>query len=381
MDNNPTTPPTSAAPPPPPPPPLAPPPVIAAAQPKRKRGGRLWMVLALILLVLLIGSVLANFGLLMGNALSFQGGLTQTGGPRLQEMVVEDNGAKAKIAMIEVEGVITGQPVDGRHNMVDVIQAKLDRAANDGKVSAVILKVDSPGGEVLASDEIYRAIQEFQDNTDIPVVASMGGLAASGGYYVCAPCAWITASDMTITGSIGVILGTFNYRGLMDKVGLVPQIYKSGKHKDMLSGSRDPEQIPEEERAMLQALIDEVYGKFKGIVEEGRAAAIERNLGLGQELADNWADYADGRVFSGTEAYNHGFVDQVGTFDDAVRTAMDLTGLNSANVVRYEHIPDIAMLFRLLGKTDAHTLKLDLGVEALQLKPGHLYFLAPSLMH
>ncbi|MCU0613342.1 MAG: hypothetical protein MUE60_16355, partial [Candidatus Eisenbacteria bacterium] len=112
------------------------------------------MIVAIILLLLLLGSVVANFGLLMGSAMSFQGGLTHAGGPRLQEVLVEDNSARDKIAMIEVEGVITSQLLDGRHNMVDVIQAKLDRAANDGKVRAVILRVDSPGGEVLASDDI-----------------------------------------------------------------------------------------------------------------------------------------------------------------------------------------------------------------------------------
>jgi len=339
------------------------------------------MIVALLLLLLLVVSVVANFGLLMGSAFSLQGGVAHSGGPRLQEVTLEDNGARDKIAVIEVEGVITSQLVDGRHNMVDVIQAKLDRAADDGRVRAVVLRVDSPGGEVLASDDIYRAIDEFQDSTDIPVIASMGGLAASGGYYVCAPCTWITASDMTITGSIGVILGTFNYRGLMDKVGLLPQIYKSGKHKDMLSGSRDPEQIPPEERAMLQALIDEVYGKFKGIVEKGRGNALERNSGLGRELIENWTDYADGRVFSGTEAYEHGFVDQVGTLEDAVDTARDLGGTTMANVVRYEHIPDISMLFRFLGRTDAQTVHVDLGIESLQLKPGQLYFLSPALLH
>jgi protease-4 len=339
------------------------------------------MIAALILLLFLVVSVIANFGLLIGTALPVKTGAARGAGPRLQEISVEDNDARQKIAVIEIEGIITSQLIDGRHNMVDVLEARLERALNDKHVVAVLLKVDSPGGEVLASDEIYRAIRKFQDLGDKPVIGSMGGLAASGGYYVSAPCDWIVANDLTITGSIGVIMGTWNYRGLMDKVGLLPQTYKSGPHKDMLSGSRKPEDIPEEEREMLQALINEVYGKFKGIVKEGREAAFDRNEGEGKKLIDNWTEYADGRVFSGTEAYKLGFVDEVGTFDDAIGRAQEMAGVQDANVVRYEHIPDISSLFRLFGKSEAHSIHVDLGVEFPDLEPGRMYFLSPALLH
>ena len=252
------------------PPPLTPPPVIAPTPGgPGKRKGRGWMVAALILLLFLIVSVIANFGLLVGTAFPLQTGMSGASGPKLQEVTMENHGARNKIAVVEVEGIITGTLLDGRHNMVDVLEARLNRAGEDDHVVAVLLKVDSPGGEVLASDEIYRAILEFQDDYEKPVVASMGGLAASGGYYVSAPCDWIVANDLTITGSIGVIMGTWNYRGLMDKVGLLPQTYKSGRHKDMLSGSREPSEIPEEEKEMLQALIDEVYRKIQGHREGG----------------------------------------------------------------------------------------------------------------
>ena len=123
--------------------------------------------------------------------------------------------------MVDVDGIITSRAIDqGGYSMVDVIKAQLKRAEEDDRVKAVILKVDSPGGEVLASDEISRAIAEFQTKPHgKPVVCSMGSLAASGGYYVSAPCRWIVANELTITGSIGVIMSTWNYRGLMDKVG------------------------------------------------------------------------------------------------------------------------------------------------------------------
>jgi protease-4 len=338
------------------------------------------MVVALILLLLLAGSALLNFGLLIGDAFPLPSAVTHAGAPKLQEVVVEDNDARDKIAVIEVEGIITSQLLDGRHNMVDVIEAKLHRAGKDSHVVAVLLKVDSPGGEVLASDDIYRKIQEFQAEYDIPVITSMGGLAASGGYYVAAPSDWIVASDLTITGSIGVILSTWNYRGLMDKVGLLPQTYKSGRHKDMLSGSRDPEEIPEEERRMMQTLIDEVYTKFRKIVEEGRTTAFTNSGGQGRPLAEDWAEYADGRVLSGSEAYKVGFVDEIGTFDDAIDRAIDKAGVADANVVRYEHIPNISSLLRLFGKSEAPSLKIDLGLELPKLEPGRMYFLSPELL-
>jgi len=361
--------------------PMAPPPVITPASGgPGKRKGRGWMVAALILLLFLVVSVIANFGLLIGNALPLQAGGSGHVGPRLQEITVEDHGARNKVAVIEVQGIITSQLLDGRHNMVDVIEARLEEAGEDHRVVAVLLKVDSPGGEVLASDEIHRAIGEFQERYDKPVVGSMGGLAASGGYYVSAPCDWIVANDLTITGSIGVIMGSWNYRGLMDKVGLLPQTYKSGRHKDMLSGSRLPEEIPKEEREMLQALIDEVYAKFKGIVQEGRATAFENNDGDGQALVDDWARYADGRVFSGTEAYRLGFVDEVGTLDDALSRTLEMAGVEEANVIRYQHIPDISSLFRLFGQSENKSVQINLGVEFPDLEPGRMYFLSPALL-
>src|SRR5690606_37432008 len=125
----------------------------------------------------------------------------------------------------------------------EVIRAQLRRASWDDDVKAVLLKVDSPGGEVLASDEIARALEDFQKRAQKPVIVSMGSLAASGGYYVAAPCQWIVANELTITGSIGVIMQGFNYHGLMDKVGLRRGVYKSGEFKDMLSGARDPELV------------------------------------------------------------------------------------------------------------------------------------------
>jgi protease-4 len=265
--------------------------------------------------------------------------------------------------------------------MVDVIKAQLKRAEEDDKVKAVILKVDSPGGEVLASDEINRKIAEFQKKPrGNPVVCSMGNLAASGGYYVSAPCRWIVANDMTITGSIGVILSTWNYRGLMDKVGVRPETFKSGKYKDMLSGSREPDSMTEEERQMVQSLINETYGKFTNVVATGREWAHDKNQNKGRALSEGWADYADGRILSGREAFKLGFVDELGTFEDAVKQAKALAGVRNANLIEYQQRYDLSDLFRMFGQTDSKVVKVDLGMEVPKLKAGQLYFLSPTFL-
>lgn len=368
----------SNAPPPPGPAPSFYPPISAptpAPKPRRSRG---WMIFALILLLLLGVSVLLNIGQFIGNVASMTPGPQRGGGPRLEEVTLENNDARHKIAVVPVEGIIIGSPTDGSgHTMVDVIKAQLRRAAKDVRVKAVVLKVDSPGGEVLASDEIAAAIREFQNETGKPVVASMGNLAASGGYYVSAPCRWIVAHELTITGSIGVIISALNYRGLMDKVGLEPTVYKSGQFKDMLSGARKPGDVSEEERRMIQALVTETYGKFTNVVAEGRQAAARENGTEGRKLAADWLNYADGRVFSGKDAYRLGFVDEVGNFQAALRRARDLVGVRAANVVEYRRFTDLSDILRLFGQTESRAVKVDLGLQQVHLKAGQPYFLSP----
>jgi len=345
------------------------------------------MVFALLLLVLLAVSVLFNVSTFVSNALHGRTGrgYARVAGPRLEEVIKEDNDAADKIVVVEVSGIITDGAIDqGGFNMVEVIGAQLKRAEQDERVKAVILKVDSPGGEVMAADQIHNEIVEFQKRSRKPVVASMGSLAASGGYYVSAPCRWIMANELTITGSIGVIMSSWNYRHLMDKVGVLPETYKSGKFKDMLSGSREPEQITPEERAMVQGLIDETFAKFKSVVQEGREQANQRNKNdkdKGRPLTPDWQDYADGRVLSGTEAYKLGFVDELGSFQDALKRAQRIVGIANANVVEYEQRYDLSDFLRLFGNSEAKSIKVDLGMELPKLQVGRMYFLSPTLLH
>jgi protease IV len=382
---------------PPPPPPFSPPPRIAPLPPKPRRSWG-WIITSIVLACLLVLAGLVIIGQFAAHSLlSFDRGLKNVSarevGPKLDEAILEDNDSKNKIAVVTVDGVISGHDADSSGNgLVEVIKAQLDRAADDDAVKAVILKVDSPGGEVMASDQIYKAIETFQtDGKDEhgkisvkgkPVICSMGSLAASGGYYISSACRWIVADELTLTGSIGVIMHGVNYRGLMDKVGIAPMTFKSGKFKDMLSPDRATNEIPAEEHAMVQALINETYEKFKTVVADGRNSAYALNKkeskkeDQGQPLAADWQDYADGRVLSGTQALNLGLVDELGDFDDAVDRAMSIAHIKDANIIEYQERYDLSNLLSMFGQTgQAKDIKLDLGADLPKLRAGLMYFL------
>jgi protease IV len=388
MDDNvtPPTPPPEPSPASPPPlrPPPAPPvfqqPVYQRPLPQRSTGTG-WKVLGISMTVLFLLAVLGLFFIgMVGGDVPLQA--HHSPGPRLQETWVKDNKSENKIAVIPVEGVIMSGGA-GRGDLVGTVEKALKQAEEDKRVKAVVLKVNSPGGEVLASDDIYNLIAQFQRNTTKPVVASMGSLAASGGYYVSAPCQWIVANELTITGSIGVIMHGYNFRGLMDKVGVRPEVFKSGKFKDMLSPDKREEDITAEERELVQSMVNETFDKFKSIISEGRGNAAKKNgtsADAGKALADNWQQYADGRILSGKEALRLGFVDELGNLDTAVARARKLAKIADANVIEYQPVFDLSDIFGFLGqssKSEARTLKIDMGIDMPKLQLGRLYFLYP----
>ncbi|HTR41041.1 MAG TPA: signal peptide peptidase SppA, partial [Pseudomonadales bacterium] len=302
------------------------------------------MIFAIILIILLCLSIFGNVAQMAVHAVrgiaNLQPSTSQEAGPQIEEQLLKDNNSDNKIAVITVNGIITSHDADSDgNNMVEVVKAEFEAAKKDSEVRAVILKVDSPGGEVMAADDMYRVIKKFQEDPNgKPVICSMGSLAASGGYYISAPCRWIVADELTLTASIGVIMETVNYRGLMDKIGVEPYVFKSGLYKDMLSGMRSTNEIPEGEHAMVQDLIDQTYDRFKTVVATGRNAAHDKNKDEGRMLASDWTKYADGRVVSGSQAYQLGLVDQLGTFQDAVDRTKKIAGIDSANLVEYHEV-------------------------------------------
>lgn len=365
-----------------------PPPIIKPTIQKPQKKSNAWKWI----LTIIFGLFIVGAGVILNSCVSILSITEPTisSEPKFIESVIEDNGARDKILVIDVSGIIVDGPIDGIGMSIgQILKKQFKRAASDKGVKAVLLRIDSPGGEVITADEIYKAIEDFQKNSKKPVVASMGSMAASGGYYIAAPCRWIVANELTITGSIGVILSTWNYRGLMNKVGLRPEVFKSGKFKDMLSGQRDlesmtPEQrkIYEEEREMVQKLIDETYSHFKSVVKKGRSDAEQLNFGMGRQLVTNWTDFADGRILSGNQAYELGFVDELGNFDVAVKRAKLLSGISGdANLVQYQIPISFANLLRFFGKGDAKNIKVDIGIEPPKIQAGKLYFISPSTIY
>lgn len=355
--------------------------------PRKSGKGWIWVSVILIVLAAVGVTMITMIGVAASKMAKGRGNFrtASRGWSDLQEVVVRESEYSEKVAEISLEGVISGQYIQAiDRTLVELVHDQLEKAA-DENVHAIILRVDSPGGEVLASDEIYLLIEKFQREHEIPVIASMGSLAASGGYYVSAPCRWIVANELTMTGSIGVIFHSYNYRGLMDKVGVKPDITKSGKLKDMMSGEKTPEEVLPEERRIMQSMIDESFAKFKGVVRDGRRRAAEKNkeekIEGGRELAADWQDYADGRILSGSEALKIGLVDELGNFDVAFKRALKLADLEGATLVSYQPPFRFRGLFSLLGQAESKPLKIDLGLPMQSdLPQGRLYFMSPLHM-
>jgi protease-4 len=277
-----------------------------------------------------------------------------------------DEDAADKIAVIRVQGLISSE-IDGEvgvDGMVGDIRKQFELAERDEAVKAIILRVDSPGGEILAADEIYRTVRKMRGQK--PVICSMGSLAASGGYYVALGSKWIIADELTITGSIGVIIETLNYKGLMDKVGLETVVFKSGKFKDILNGDRKP---TPEEMALMQRLVDESYEKFLGLV------ARERKL----DPVLLKKDIADGRIFSGKQALSVKLIDAVGTFEDAVKKAREEAHISEAKVFDYVAPFSFRNLLSLFAKAPPARIQVEFPSSLLRLKPGKLYYLSAHL--
>ena len=294
--------------------------------------------------------------------------------PRFEEAVVVDSkpgkdqkDTDAKIALIYLRGVISAaEPGTIGETMVDDLKIQFEQAATDDKVKAVVLYVDSPGGEVTASDSIYNAVRKLRDGgfgKKKPVVVYMGSLAASGGYYVSCAGNWIMANETTLTGSIGVIMQSLNYRQLFGKVGLETITFKSGQFKDMLSGSRE---LTQDERDYIQKMVMDSYSKFVGIV------ARERKLNE-DELRHG---LADGRVISGKDAKAANLINATGEVEDAYAKAMELGGTKSATVIRYESPFKFGKLFRLLGQSEKTSVEVNVAKALVpKLEAGRLYFL------
>ncbi len=276
-------------------------------------------------------------------------------------------GTGPKIAHIDLEGLITSAGDFGFGgsglSMVERLKEELKQALENDQVKAIVLRINSPGGEVTASDTMYHAIQLANEKK--PVVVYMDSVAASGGYYAACGATEIFANETTMTGSIGVIISTINYRELFGKIGLESQVFKSGKFKDLLSGGRE---MSPEEATLVQDMVMETYDKFVGIVAEARKIP-EAKLRNG---------IADGRIFSGAKAREVGLVDATGYLEDAYERARELGKAPDAEIWK---IRTPGGFLHALGMAESRAstpgrVEIDIADRLVpRLQPGMIYLL------
>lgn len=241
----------------------------------------------------------------------------------------------SKVALITVEGVI----LDSKE-----VIAQLEKYRTNPTVKAIVLRINSPGGGVAPSQEIYEEILKTRQTNKKPIVTSMGSVAASGGYYIAAATDLIIANPGTITGSIGVLLQVPNISGLMQKIGVKSVVVKSGRHKDLASPTRD---MTESERQILQGMLDDVHGQFIDVVAKDRQLDREKVEAI-----------ADGRIFSGREAQSIGLVDQLGNLQDAIERAGTLAGIRGKPTVIEERKRGLFLMDLLRGSLSLVNMEL-----------------------
>jgi len=231
-----------------------------------------------------------------------------------------------KIAIIDVDGLLANRRKGGwmrsGENPVSLFIEKLDKAAADRSVKAVVLRLNSPGGTVAASDIMYHHLMEFRRQTGKPVIACVLGIGCSGAYYIACGCDGIIAQPTGVVGNIGVIFQTFSVAGTMEKIGVKAVTIKSGELKDMASPLHD---LSDEEHDVLEGIIEHLSGQFFEVVRKGRKEIDEQKM----------AELSDGRVFTAEQALQQGLIDRVGYLDDGIKWAKDIAGVKKTRVVIY----------------------------------------------
>ncbi|WP_026905573.1 signal peptide peptidase SppA [Paucisalibacillus globulus] len=245
---------------------------------------------------------------------------------KFQEEVIEE-GMNGKIVVLNLDGVIQDTAPSSLINTTSYNHRQflemLDEAGKDSNVEGIILRVNTPGGGVVESAEVHDKILEIQAEYEKPIYVSMGNTAASGGYYISAPADKIIAHPATLTGSIGVIMQGYDLSGLTDKLGIEFNTIKSGEYKDIMSTFRE---MTDEERVLLQEMIDDMYGDFVQVIVDGRGMSEEKVRELG-----------DGRVYTGNQAKENGLVDELGSLDDTIALMKEDYELGNAEVVKYNN--------------------------------------------
>ena len=291
----------------------------------------------------------------------------------LEEHVVEGEG-RAKILVADVSHVISDEEREGtlgigkQESVVARVTEELRQAGDDDRVQAVVLRINSPGGTVTASDTLYHVVRDFSAKKQVPIVAQLMDLGTSGAYYVALSTDEIVAQPTTVTGSIGVIMFGVDLAGLLDKVGVKNQTLKAGAHKDIGSPLRP---MTPEERQILQSVLDDMRGRFVQLVRERRP----------QANAEMFAAVTDGRIITAGQALQAGLVDRIGYLDDAISVAKERAGLTEARVILYRRGNEFSEnIYSKSGAAPAQVnlINFDLGALAGR-GPAFMYLWQPRL--
>jgi protease-4 len=265
----------------------------------------------------------------------------------LEEQVIQGKGP-GKILLVDISGTISekrkskGIGLTEEMSMVERIKEELNKAESDQAIAGLILRINSPGGTVTASDIIYHEICEFKKRTGVKVIASFLDIAASGGYYVACAADRIIAHPTTITGSIGIIAFKFNIQGLLSKIGVEEESIKAGDKKDLMTPFRA---ATAEEREIMQTIINNLHQRFIDVVEQGRPS-------LNREEIER---IADGRVFSAEQALDMKLIDQIGYLDDTIHEMKQELGLKEATVIAYLRPGDYKGTIYSANTTTSHS--------------------------
>ena len=279
--------------------------------------------------------------------------------------------SKNKIALIKINGIIiNSDDTWGTAVNSNKICDELSLAVKDKNIKAVILDINSPGGEITATDKIYHYIQKVR-KANKPVISIMESVAASGGYYVAAGTDYIIANRLTTTGSIGVIVNSFNFYKLLEKIGINDEVYKSRAMKDMLNPARP--RTPEEVK-IVNDLVQESYNEFVKIVSEGR---IAKNPKLTPDYIKG-SNIGDGRILSGAQALKYGLIDKLGYFENAKDKTLSMLKLSKSNYKIITFKENVSFV-DILQKFISENLSLKVNVNPLKqyscIESGKMYYL------
>ena len=294
---------------------MAPMPMAPYGMPPQKKRSGARTFLTVVGVLFLCGSLLLNLVLLVALAGSMMGGADDAG---TVQTTLYSGDATNKVALLPVQGMINAQTAEQMNKWLDAVQ-------RDPDVRAVVLAVDTPGGSVTASDMIYMRLERFRKEKGVPIIVTMGGLATSGGYYISANADQIFAQPTTLTGNIGVLMPRYNLSELMKKWGVSESTITAPKNGYKNAGSMfQPES--EKDTAYLQGLIDEMYGRFTGIVTAGR----------GSKLKDPIASIANGQVYTAKQAEKNGLIDGIGDLTAALAYLQNTHAISNPTVVRFD---------------------------------------------